>query len=58
MSLQIEDTDELPVIRCLACMGRGCRKCDRTGKVFWVGRAFPYTPEGEQDARRSLKPER
>lgn len=42
--------DDLPVITCYACAEEGCAKCGSTGKLFWVGGAFPYTPEGERAA--------
>jgi hypothetical protein len=65
LSTAFEDDDPLVVMRCWHCdFGTGQRGCDRcskcqgTGSLFWAnGRAFPYTPEGEKMARRSMEPE-
>jgi hypothetical protein len=32
-----------------------CWHCDGTGRLFWVnGYAYPYTPQGEQRAKKAL----
>ena len=50
--------EDIPVIHCHHCRGgvrtTGCSHCNSTGKLFWInGYAFPYTPEGEQRAKRA-----
>lgn len=54
--------DDLPVLRCWRCSGTGdrggdtgCWRCLGTGAIFWAnGYGFPYTPEGEKQARAAL----
>ena len=56
-----DSVTDLPVLKCFACDGPRsefyCPKCERTGSIFWVGRAFPYTPEGEKRALAFLRSE-
>lgn len=58
--------DAIPVLKCWHCdFGSGqrgcdrCSKCDGTGRVFWAdGRAYPYTPDGEEAAKTSMRERR
>lgn len=48
--------EDLIVLTCWVCHGADipCRKFANSGMVFWVdGRAYPYTPAGEKEARKS-----
>lgn len=54
-----DSVNDLPVLKCFACKADEyfCRKCEGTKSIFWVGRAFPYTPEGEKRALAFLRSE-
>lgn len=46
-------SDDLTVLRCGCEAHSTCRRCASTGSIFWVsGYALPYTPEGEQRAKK------
>jgi hypothetical protein len=54
------DDGDLPVLNCWGCTNGNprswCPKCHGSFKLFWVdGYSFPYTPEGEQRAKRVAK---
>jgi hypothetical protein len=56
-----DDKPDIPVLKCWHCdfgtkkCGNGrCPRCGGTGSVFWVGYAYPYTPDGEKAARKHL----
>lgn len=56
----MSEDGNIATIRCHHCNGgertTGCWHCHSTGRLFWVnGYAFPYTPEGEQRAKREAK---
>jgi hypothetical protein len=56
MMMTTEPSDDLTVLRCHHCSaGRDwCAHCQNTRTIFWVsGRSFPYSPEGEKQARRA-----
>lgn len=55
----VSNDNDLTVLNCWQCSGNGCRKCARTGKLFWAnGYASPYTEQGQKSAQAVVFKER